>query len=61
MKTIWKIIGLISLALLTLGAICVVVGLITGGSIDRIIDAVFANYDVDYYLALWKQVISQIF
>ena len=60
MKSIWRVIGLIALGALTLGAVCVVVGLITGGSIDRIIDALFTNYDVDYYLKIWQQFVGTI-
>jgi len=60
MKTIWKVVGLIGLAVLTLGAVCIVVGLITGGSVERISDTLFANYDVQYYISLGKQIISTI-
>ncbi|MEA4946331.1 MAG: hypothetical protein VB058_02030 [Oscillospiraceae bacterium] len=61
MKTIWRVVGLIALGALTLGAVCIVVGLITGGSIDRIIDALFANYDVDYYLKIGQQFVGTLF
>ena len=61
MKTIWRIIGVIGLSALTLGAVCIVVGLITGGSIDRVINTFFANYDVDYYLNLGQQYSSVLF
>ncbi len=60
MKSIWKIIGVIGLAMVTLGAVCVVVGLITGGSLGRISDALFANYDVQYYIDLIKQLFGML-
>jgi hypothetical protein len=60
MKTVWRVIGLIGLAVLTLGAVCVVVGLITGGSVTRISDTLFANYDVQFYIDLAKQILSTI-
>ena len=60
MKSIWKIIGVIGLAMVTLGAVCVVVGLITGGSLGRISDALFANSDVQYYIDLIKQLFGMI-
>jgi hypothetical protein len=60
MKSIWRVIGLIGLGLLTLGAVCIVVGLITGGSVSRITDALFSNYDLNYYLNIWQQFVGSI-
>lgn len=61
MKTVWRIIGLVGLGLLTLGAVCIVVGLITGGSTDRIMDTLFANYNIEYYVKIAQQFITSVF
>lgn len=60
MKAIWRVVGLVGLGVLTLGVVCVVVGLITGGSVERITDALFANYDLTYYLNICQQFIGSI-
>lgn len=61
MKAIWRVIGFIGLGVFILGAVCIVVGLITGGSIDRVVDTFYKNYDVNYYLNLWQQFAGVLF
>lgn len=60
MKTVWKVVSIIGIAALTLGVICIVVGFFTGGSVSRIIDTIFATYDMDYYLSLWQQLVANV-
>jgi len=55
MKATWKAIGIISAILLGLAIVCVVVGMFTGGSTERLQEALNANYDVQYYLGLGKR------
>ena len=50
MSKSWRVISLIVLIAILLGAVCVGVGLITGGDWDRIYTTLDARYHVDMYV-----------
>lgn len=47
MSKAWKIISAIVIIALLLGVLCVFVGLFTGGSMQRVLDAFNAAYDLN--------------
>lgn len=47
MSKAWKIISAIVIIALLLGVLCVFVGLFTGGSTDRVLEAFNAAYDLN--------------
>lgn len=45
MKTAWKIFGIIALVLIVAGVVCAGIGLLTGASLDRMVENVFGGWD----------------
>ena len=58
MSRSWRIISLIVLIAILLGAVCVGVGLFTGGEWDRIYSSLDARYHVDMYVDYVGQVFT---
>ena len=50
MSNSWRVISLIVLIAILFGAVCVGVGLVTGGEWDRIYSSLDARYHVDMYI-----------
>ena len=62
MKKGWKIVGILVLIVIILGALCVGVGLLTGGDTARIYSVLDSRYNLGelyrvyaQYIADWKQ------
>ena len=45
MRTAWRVIGTIVLVLLVVGIVAAGIGLITGASLDRMVENVFGGWD----------------
>ena len=60
MSKSWRVISLIVLIAILLGAVCVGVGLITGGDWDRIYTTLDARYHVDMYVDYVGEVFTVI-
>lgn len=45
MRSIWRVISTVVLALIILGAVAVGIGIFTGGSVERMIELVFGGMD----------------
>ena len=58
MSRSWRIISLIVLIAILLGAVCVGVGLVTGGEWDRIYSSLDARYHIDMYVDYVGQVFT---
>lgn len=56
MSTVWKIVGVLSVILLVAGVVCAGIGLLTGASLDRMIENVFDGWDT---LELMLDVLKQ--
>lgn len=50
MSKSWRVISLVVLIAILLGAVCVGVGLVTGGEWDRIYSTLDARYHIDMYI-----------
>jgi hypothetical protein len=66
MKKAWKIVGILVLVIIVLGAICVGVGLLTGGDSSRIYSVLDNRYNLKElyrvyaeYIAQWKLALVQ--
>lgn len=58
MSKAWKIISAVFVIALLLGVLCVFVGLFTGGSMERVLDAFNAAYDIDGIKQAYEQAIQ---
>ena len=58
MSNSWRVISLIVLIAILFGAVCVGVGLVTGGEWDRIYSSLDARYHVDMYVDYVGQVFT---
>ena len=58
MKSGWRVILIIVLIAALLGAVCVGVGLITGGEWDRIYSTLDGRYHLELYIEYAQQVIE---
>lgn len=58
MSKAWKIIFAVVAIALLLGVLCVFVGLFTGGSMQRVLDAFNAAYDIDGIRQAYEQAIQ---
>lgn len=56
MSRIWKIIGLIVLAAVVIGAVCLAVGIFTGAEYTRIYAALDARYHITMYWEYFQTV-----
>lgn len=45
MSTVWKIVGVLAVILLVAGVVCAGIGLLTGASLDRMVENVFGGWD----------------
>ena len=61
MNTTWRIISVLSIIIIILGVVCIAVGLFTGGSMERINQALYSSYNVDFYKNLGNQLVNAIF
>ena len=57
MAKAWKIISAVCIIAVLLGALCVLVGLITGGDTQRVLDIFNATYNIDGIKQAYEQVI----
>lgn len=55
MKRGWKVILIIVLAAVLLGAVCVAVGLVTGADSNRILGVLDEHYNFTAYLTAYRQ------
>ena len=46
MKKVWKVVGIIMLVLVVAGIVSGGIGLLTGASLDRMVENVFGGWDV---------------
>ena len=60
MGKIWKVIGIVAGICLVLGIICIGVGFITGGNIDRIKTLLESNYGLDNLRSLFEELIHKL-
>lgn len=61
MKQIWKIVLMIVLALIMLGAVCAVIGLFTGASVERMIEVFFGSRETfDLTIDLLRQELTNL-
>lgn len=58
MSKAWKIVSAIVIIALLVGVLCVFVGLFTGGSMQRVLDAFNAAYDIDGIRQAYEQAIQ---
>ena len=58
MSKAWKIVSAIVIIALLVGVLCVFVGLFTGGSMERVLDAFNAAYDIDGIKQAYEQAIQ---
>lgn len=62
MKHIWKIVLIVVLILVVLGAACAVIGMFTGASLERMIEVLFGSRETfDFFVELLRQELSGIF
>lgn len=59
MKKAWKIVLIVALCILIVGEIVLGVGLVTGGSPDRIWEAAYQYYDFDTLLSFLQSGVLQ--
>ena len=57
MAKAWKIISAVCIITVLLGALCVLVGLITGGDTQRVLDVFNATYNIDGLKQAYEQAI----
>ena len=60
MTKMWRIVLIVVMITILLGAVCVGVGLVTGGEWDRIYSALDGRYHLDVYIAYAQQVVQEI-
>ncbi|MCI7370174.1 MAG: hypothetical protein MSM72_07610 [Firmicutes bacterium] len=58
MAKAWKIISAVCIIAVLLGALCVLVGLITGGDTQRLLDIFNATYNIDSLKQAYEQAIQ---
>lgn len=58
MAKAWKIISAVCIIAVLLGALCVLVGLITGGDTQRVLDIFNATYNIDSLKQAYEQAIQ---
>ena len=58
MAKAWKIISAVCIIAVLLGALCVLVGLITGGDTQRVLDIFNATYNIDGLKQVYEQAIQ---
>ncbi len=58
MKRVWKVVGIIILAAVVLGCVCVAVGIFTGADYDRIYSVLDARYHIKMWTDYGLQVIE---
>ena len=58
MAKAWKIISAVCIIAVLLGALCVLVGLITGGDTQRVLDVFNATYNIDSLKQAYEQAIQ---
>lgn len=58
MAKAWKIISSVCIIAVLLGALCVLVGLITGGDTQRVLDVFNATYNIDGLKQAYEQAIQ---
>ena len=56
----WRVVLTVVMVAVLLGAVCVGVGLVTGGEWDRIYSVLDARYHVDIYVQYAQQVVQAI-
>lgn len=61
MKHIWKIVLIIVLILIVLGAACAVIGLFTGASVERMIEVFFGSRETfDLVIEMLRQELANL-
>jgi hypothetical protein len=60
MKAVLRIASIICAAIFVLGIICFAIGLISGGSFSHLMEAVYSNYNVDYYVKAFNDAAQYI-
>lgn len=60
MGKVWKVLGIITGIALLLGLICIGVGFITGGELDRIKDMLETSYGFDNLRSIVDELIHKI-
>ena len=58
MAKAWKIISAVCIIAVLLGALCVLVGLITGGDTQRVLDIFSATHNIDGIKQAYEQAIQ---
>ena len=58
MTKAWKIISAVVIIVLLFGALCLLVGLITGGDTQRVLDIFNATYNIDGIKQAYEQAIQ---
>ena len=58
MAKAWKIISAVCIIAILLGVLCVLVGLITGGDTQRVLDAFNVTYNIDALKQAYEQAIQ---
>lgn len=58
MAKAWKIISAVCIIAVLLGALCVLVGLITGGDTQRVLDIFNATHNIDSIKQAYEQAIQ---
>ena len=58
MAKAWKIVSAVCIIAVLLGALCVLVGLITGGDTQRVLDIFNATYNIDGIKQAYEQAIQ---
>jgi hypothetical protein len=58
MKAVLRIASIVCAALLVLGIVCFAIGLISGGSISHLVETVYSNYNVDYYVKAFNDAVN---
>ena len=62
MRHIWKLVLLVALVMLVLGAACAAIGLLTGASVERMIEVFFGSRETfDLALQLLRDELSSLF
>ncbi|MGN1002119.1 MAG: hypothetical protein ACI4PC_05060 [Oscillospiraceae bacterium] len=62
MSKIWKVVGLIALVLVVIGAVLAAVGFLTGASTDRMIELIFGGRETfELILQVLKDELASIF
>lgn len=62
MRSIWRVVSTLVLALIVLGAVALAIGMFTGGSVNRIVELVFGGTDELWQMAeMLRHELSVIF